>query len=220
MVTVHSLEHALPQRVVIGLDQRRIRHRVVLVVQRKVVKDVLLLGVHAPYSFADDNGQFKGEGRVVAHQVRYRVGNDLGVTVLVLQTFAVERRATGRAAEEESPAHHVTAGPDHVAHPLETENRVEDIKRNGGYAMNRVRRAGRHEGGHGPGFADPLLQDLAVGFLAIRQQAVAIHRGVLLAFGRVDAGMLEQALEAESPRLVGHDGHDVLADLRVAKQFR
>ena len=52
------------------------------------------------------------------------------MTILVLQTFTVESRAAGGAAEQKTPAQHVAAAPDHVADALKTEYRVENIERN------------------------------------------------------------------------------------------
>ena len=41
------------------------RHRVVLVVERQVVEDVLAFDIHAAHAVGDDDRQLVGEGRVV-----------------------------------------------------------------------------------------------------------------------------------------------------------
>jgi hypothetical protein len=75
--------------------------RVVLVHDRQVVEDVLLLGAHAPQAVLDDHGELVAVGRVVRDAVRDRRSEQMAVAVLVLQALAVERRAPGRPAEQE-----------------------------------------------------------------------------------------------------------------------
>jgi hypothetical protein len=53
----------------------------------------------------------------------------MAVAVLVLQPLAGQRRATGRAADQETARLHVAAGPDEVADALEAEHRVIDVER-------------------------------------------------------------------------------------------
>jgi hypothetical protein len=75
---------------------------VVLVHHGDVVEDVLLLLVHAAHAVLHDDRDFVREGRVVADAVRNQAGEDQRVAVLVLQAFAVQRRAAGRAADQEA----------------------------------------------------------------------------------------------------------------------
>ena len=53
----------------------------------------------------------------------------MAVAVLVLQAFAGQRGAAGRAAQQEPAAAHVAGRPDQVADPLEAEHRVVDEER-------------------------------------------------------------------------------------------
>ena len=144
----------------------------------------------------------------------------MGMTVFVLQAFAVQGRASGGAAEQEAAYQHVAATPDHVTDALEAEHRVEDIEGNRRHPMDRVSGSGRHERGHGAGLADAFLEDLSVFGFAVRHERAAVHRSVFLAFGRVDPGFSEQALHAEGTRFVRDDRHDELAEFRVTEEFR
>ena len=109
---------------------RPVRHRrvrVVLVHQRQVVEDVLLLADHPAQPLLDDDRDLVAVGRVVGDAVGDRRGEQVRVAVLVLQALAVERRAPRGAAEQE-PARAVVAGrPGEVADPLEAEHRVLDL---------------------------------------------------------------------------------------------
>ena len=58
-----------------------------------------------------------------------RIRQQMAVAVLVLQPFAGERRAAGRAAEQEAAGPRIGGRPDQVADPLEAEHRVEDEER-------------------------------------------------------------------------------------------
>ena len=88
---------------------------VVLVHHGEVVEDVFLLLNHAAQAVLRDHRDFVLEGRVVGNAVRHQVGEDVAVAVLVLQAFAVQRRATGGAADQEAAAALVAGGPDEVA---------------------------------------------------------------------------------------------------------
>ena len=80
----------------VGRALRHGRLRVVLVEERQVVVDVLLLGVHAPQPVLDDHRHLVAEGRVEGAAVGDHRGEDVAVAVLVLQPLAVERGAARR----------------------------------------------------------------------------------------------------------------------------
>ena len=136
----------------------------------------------------------------------------------MLQALARERRAPGRAADQEAARLHVAASPDEVADALETEHRVIDIERHHRHVMIRVRRARRNPGTKRAGLVDALFENLALLVLAVIHQLARILRLVQLAFRRINTNLAEHALHTEGARLVRHDGHDVLADLLVSRQ--
>ena len=198
------------------------RHRrldVVLVQDGQVVEDILALFVHPPDAVLNDHGEFVGERRIVRHQVRNRQGEHVAVAVLVLEPFARERRAAGRAAEQEAFAPRVAGGPDQVADALEAEHGVEDEERDHVDSVIRVGRAGGDERRHRAGLVDAFLEDLAVSDFLVVEQAVLVDRLVELAGVRVDAALAEQRFHAERARLVRDDRHDELADFRIAQEF-
>ena len=80
--------------------------------------------------------------------------------------------------------------------------------------------AGGDERGHRAGLVDPFFQDLPVDRLAVVEHVVGIDRLVKLAGVGVDAELAEEGLHAEGAGFVGHDGHDVAADVLVAQQPR
>ena len=140
------------------------------------------------------------------------------MAVVVLEPLAGQRRPAGRGAHQEAAAARVAERPHLVAGPLEPEHRIEDVERDGRQAVGRVRRAGRLEAGHRAGLGDALLEDLAVGRLAVRQDEVRVDRLVALAERGVDADLLEQRVHAEGPCLVRDDRHDPRPELRVADE--
>src|SRR5262249_2598206 len=122
---------------------RHRRHRIILVVQRDIVEVILRhLLVHTPDTVAQDDGQFVGEGRIVANQVRHGRGEEMTVAILMLKSFAVECGPTSGSAEQEAARPHVGGGPDQIADALEAEHRVVDEKRNGRYAVRGISGAG------------------------------------------------------------------------------
>ena len=62
----------------------------------------------------------------------------MAVAVLVLQPFAGQRRAAGRAAKQEPARARVGGRPDQVADALHAEHRVVDEERNRVDAVGRV----------------------------------------------------------------------------------
>ena len=124
----------------------------------------------------------------------------------------------GGSSHEETLAAGIGEGPDHVADTLEAKHRVVHIERNRGHAVIGPGGAGRGEGGHGARFGNAFLQDLAVLLFAVVEQHVVIVRLVLLPFAGVDSDLANRRFQSEGPGLIGHDGHDQLADLRVFQQ--
>ncbi len=78
--------------------------------------------------------------------------------------------------------------------------------------------AGGDERRHRAGLVDAFLENLPVDRLAVVEHVVGIDRLVELADVRVDAELAEEGLHAEGAGLVGHDRHDVAADVLVAHQ--
>ena len=138
--------------------------------------------------------------------------------VVVLEALAGQRRAPGGGAHQEAATARVPERPHLVAGPLEPEHRVEDVERDHRQAVRRVGRAGRLEAGHRARLGDPLLEDLAVGRLAIGEDEVRVDRRVALPERRVDPDLLEQRVHAEGARLVRDDRHDPRPELRIADQ--
>src|SRR5215218_1555566 len=209
---VHPLEDAL---------LRALRHcgvLVVLVHQGDVVEDVLLLGEHSAQPVLDDDRHLVGVGRVVGDAVGDHRGEDVAVAVLVLEALAVQRGATGRGAEQEAARAHVAGGPGEVADPLEAEHRVVDVERDHRRVAAAVRRGPRDPGADRARLVQPFLEDLALLVLLVEHELVGVLGPVELADLAVDAELPEHALHAEGATLVGHDGHDALADALVAQQ--
>ena len=108
-----------------------------------------------------DHADFVGKGRVVADAVRNGARQDVAVAVFVLQAFAVERGAPGRAAQQEAARLHVARRPGQVANALEAEHRVVHVERHHDAVAGAVAGGRRDPAGHAAGFVDAFLQDLA-----------------------------------------------------------
>ena len=193
---------------------------VVLVHQRDVVEDVLLLDDHPPQAVLDDHRDLVGERRVVGATVGDDREQHVAVAVLVLQPLAVERRPPGGAAEQEAARAAVAGRPHEVADPLVAEHRVVDVERDHLHAVGAVRGPGGDERRDRAGLGDPLLEDLAVLVLLVEHQLLGVLGLVELADRRVDPDLAEHPLHPERPRLVGDDRDDVAAQLLVAQQRR
>ncbi|RPK32121.1 hypothetical protein EES40_36705 [Streptomyces sp. ADI93-02] len=190
-----------------------------LVVDRQVVEDVLgPVPVHAPQPVADDDGDLEGEGRVVTDGCRVRGSQQVGVPVGVLEALAGHCRAAGRGTDDEPSAHLVGKRPELVPGPLESEHRVEDVERDHGLAVCGVRRCRSGELGHGAGFGDPFVDDLAALGLLVVKELAGVDRVVGLAVRGVDPGGGEERLQTEGTGLVGNDRHPAPARLLVPYQ--
>ena len=136
---VHSLEDAF-------LAARGHRfHLVIFVGDGEVIENALAVLIHAANAFLDENGDFIGEGWVVAEQIGDRRADDVRMSVLVLQAFAVEGGAAGGASHQEAAATHVAGSPRQIADPLKTEHRVINVERHHRLAKIGVRRPRRDE---------------------------------------------------------------------------
>ena len=162
--------------------------------------------------------QFVRKGRIVGQAGGNGARTTRAVAVLMLQAFARQRRAAGRAAHQETFAARIGEGPDQVAHALESEHRIVDEERNHRHAVVGVRRAGGGETRHRAGLGDSFFENLAVLRFLVVQEHVAVHGLVQLALAGVDADLPEQRFHAECAGFVGNDRHDQLADLRILQQ--
>ena len=118
------------------------RLRVVLVHQGQVVVDVFLIFNHSLHAMANDDCHLMRKGRIVRSTVWNRGGQDVTVTVFVLQPFAVERRASGGAAKEEAARLHIASRPRQITNALEAEHRVIDVERHHDAVVGRIRSGG------------------------------------------------------------------------------
>ena len=124
-------------------------------------------------------------------QVRHRKREHVTMAVLVLQAFARQRGAAGRAADEKSAAAHVGRGPDQVADALETEHRVINKEGNRVDPVIGIRRARRDERAHRSRLGDAFLENLPVlGFFVVEQR-VHVDRFVVLADAGIDSHLAE-----------------------------
>ena len=192
--------------------------RVVLVHHRQVVVDVLLLLHHAAQTVLHDDRELVLEGGIVSDAVRDGARHDVAVTILVLQPFAVQRRAAGSGADEEPARAHVSCRPGQIADALEPEHRIEEVDGDHLHAVGAVGRARRDPRGDGARLVDSLLEDLPVLRFLVEHQLIGILRPVQLADVRVDAVLPEHAFHAERARLVGDDGDHPGPDVLVAQE--
>ena len=178
-----SCSRYMPLRICSSVPAFEARHRVVLVEQRQVEEDVVLLFHHALEAVVQDHADLVREGRVVADAVGDRAGQDVAVAVLVLQALAVERGAAGLVPPRRKAARlHVAGGPGQVTDALEPEHRVVDVERDHRHAVvRRVRRRRGDPARHAARFVDAFLQDLAVLGFAVVHDLVLVDRRVLLA---------------------------------------
>ena len=195
-------------------------HGVVFVQERDVEIHVFLTLDHALQAMVQDHADFVRIGRVVADAVRNGAGQDMAVTVFVLQAFAVEGGATGGAAQQESAGLHVARRPGQVADALETEHRVVHVKRHHDAVVGAVGGGRRDPAAHAAGFVDAFLQDLALDVFLVVHDLVFINRGVLLSIRVVNADLAEQAFHAEGTGFVHQDGHNARAQRLVTQKLR
>ena len=188
------------------------RHRVVLVVQRDVVEDVLAVDVHAPHAVTDHGRELVRECRIVDTHVRDRAEEQWRMSILVLQPLAVQRGASRGAAEHEAASARIAERPDEVADALVSEHRVVDVERDDRLAVGRVRGARGGEAAHRARLGDALLEDLPVDRLAIGQHHPRVDRLVALPERRVDLHLAEERVHAEGARLIRDDRDDPVAD--------
>ena len=140
------------------------------------------------------------------------------MAVVVLQAFAHERGAPGRAAGQDAATAHVAQGPGEVTDPLEAEHGIEEVDGHHRLAPGGVGRGERDEAGQRAGLGDALLEHLARGALGVVQGQIGVDRDVVLPVGRVDLGLGDQRLEPERAGLVRDDGRHQRADGGVAHE--
>ena len=115
---------------------------------------------------------------------------------------------------------HVGGGPDQVADALEAEHRVVNKERDRVDPVIGVGSAGGDERAHRAGFGDAFFENLPVLRFLVIKERVHVDGFVELADAGIDSHLAEQRFHAEGAGFVGNDGHDELADFRIAQQLR
>ena len=187
---------------------RHRRHLVVLVVERDVVEDVLVLAVHPAQAVLDDDRHLVRERGIVGHDSSDTA--DASRWLWPSSCWSPSPMSVVRPAvapiRKAAPAA-VAERPDLVHGSLEAEHRIEDVERDRELAERGVRRSRCRERSHRSGLGDAFLEDLAVGALGVREEQLGVDRDVALAERRVDLEVLEEAFHAEGARLVRDDRH-------------
>src|SRR5690606_21458396 len=127
----------------------------------QVIEDVFLFFHHPTRTFTNDHRQLVAVGGIVGAAVGNSRGQNVAVTVFVLQTFTVQGGATGGAADQEALGAAVAGGPGQVADTLEAEHRIEDVDRQHRLVVGAVGSGGGDPAGHGAGLVDAFVEDLA-----------------------------------------------------------
>ena len=112
--------------------------RVVFVHQGDVIEHIFLFLDHALQTIMHDDCNFMRKGRVIGHAIRNRRRQNVAMPIFMLQALAIECRAARGATEQEATRTHVTRSPCQITNALQTEHRVEDIKRNHYPVIGRV----------------------------------------------------------------------------------
>src|SRR6266849_662022 len=209
---IHPFQDALAYAVTI----RHGRHRKRLVSDCQIVEDGLVVHVHAPDAFLDDDCNLKRERWIIGEKIWHRECQHVTVAVLVLQSFTSESRASSRAAKEETASAHVGCGTYQVANALKAEHRVINKKRDRIDPVVRVRGTCGDKRADRASFGDSFFQNLAVLRLFVVQQGVHVYRFVKLADAGVDSHLPEERLHAEGAGFVWNDGNDQLANFWIA----
>mmetsp|Transcript_23242 Transcript_23242/g.55205 ORF Transcript_23242/g.55205 Transcript_23242/m.55205 type:complete len:569 (-) Transcript_23242:1578-3284(-) len=193
-------------------------HRMVLVVQRDVIDQVLVFAPHLLNAMLYDVRHLVGEGRVPANHRGVGDADEQGVAVLVLQPLAVQRGAPGRGAQQEAPGASIRRLPNDVAHTLEAEHRVVDEEGHHGTLLGGIGSARSDPGAKRSSFADAFLQDLPIGRLRIFHETVVIDGRVMLPEGRVDLELVEERVHSEGASLIRDHGYTPLPELASLHQ--
>src|SRR5512143_2995208 len=107
----------------------------VFVVERDVIKDVLLLRAHAVEAVTHYHGHFVGESRIVGQDAGDGAREDMAVAVLMLQALPVKGGASGSGPERETAAARIRKRPKQVASALEPEHGVKNVEGDRDLAM-------------------------------------------------------------------------------------
>ena len=91
--------------------------------------------MHSLDPLANQRRHLVCEGWIVRGDVWHGVGDQLRVTIVMLQPFAGERGAPSRCADQESADARIAALPDLIANSLESEHGVEDVERDRPHCM-------------------------------------------------------------------------------------
>ena len=140
------------------------------------------------------------------------------MAVGVLQAFTGQGRAAGRCTHDEPACHLVASSPHRITGALESKHRVEDVYRDQRLTIGCILRSSSGEGRKRAGLVDADVNDLALGGFLVREQLLAVDRGVGLTVRVVDFRGGEVCVHTEGAGLIRNDRNDALANALVTQQ--
>ena len=142
-VLVHSFQD-------VSFGTRRFsRLEVFLVGHGDIVDHIISFEVHIPDSLFHDDGQFVGKGWVIGFYGRVGQGQQMAVTILMLEAFACQRGSSGGSTDHKSACPDISGRPDQIADPLESEHGIEDEEGNAVHSVGGIAGSGSDERRHG-----------------------------------------------------------------------
>ena len=102
---------------------------IVFVHGRDVIENVVTVFKHPLHARADDGRELIAVSRIIRNAIRNSGCHEVTVTILMLQTLAIQGRTTRRGANKEASRLTVACCPRQIMNSLESEHGVEDVER-------------------------------------------------------------------------------------------
>ena len=136
---------------------RHRRHFNIFVCYSEIIKLVFLLIIHSINSFFNNNSYIVSIGWIVAFYVRNCACQNMAVSILVLQTFAIKSSSSSCSTYHKSFNHHISCSPCQISYSLKTKHRIINKERNHRHSIISVSTSRCIKRTHSSSFVDAFL---------------------------------------------------------------
>ena len=103
--------------------------RVIFIHHSEVIEYVLLFLIHAAHTILNNHRQLISKSWIIGHTIRNGRRHQMAMAILMLQTFAIQCGAPGRAPQQKAASALVARRPHQIADTLKAKHGIVDIER-------------------------------------------------------------------------------------------
>ena len=159
---------------------------IVFIHECQVIEHTFLIYIHALQTIMYHNSQLITKARVIWNTVWNGTGQNMWMTILMLQTFTIQGSAACSCTQQETLSLRISCSPGNITDTLETEHGVIHVHRNHRQIISWIATSQCSPGTHGSSFVDTFLKHMPIFSFTVIHELFIIFWRILLTMRRID----------------------------------